>query len=135
MPCNRFNGVEAELLYSGHDIEFYLNAFTLLFSDSENAGYTEVVIGIADQKYTYPAERLAGGQRLLLPAEAQQLIIAALIDNASVELSAGRYQAILIPDNFASIYAKNFAPHTPLRLPNSLLEPRPDAPVVPEPEF
>ena len=69
MPCNPFNGVEAELLYSGTDVQFFLNAFTLQFSDSDSDGSTEVILDIEDQKYSFWAERLEGGSVCFYPTK------------------------------------------------------------------
>lgn len=81
---------------------FYLDAFTLLFP--LNAGdeeHTEVTFCIEDVTHTFLAERLLGGQRLLLPDEAMEVTMEALFENKTIEVTAGRYQATLIPDNFA----------------------------------
>lgn len=102
---NPFNGIEIELLSTGAETQLYLNVLALQFPHCpENENQTEVTICIDDMQYVVNAERFLGGQRLLLPEEAQQLIICALIENRPVDISAGRYQATIVPDNFLKIY-------------------------------
>lgn len=87
----RYNGTTA----------FYLNVFTLLFPINEgDEEHTDVTFCIEESTYTFTAERLLGGQRLLLPDEATQLALETLIENKTIEVTVGRYQTTLIPDNF-----------------------------------
>lgn len=105
--CSRFSGIEAELLCAGAEKHLYLNAFSLQFpkcADDEDT--TEVIVLINDIEYTFIAQRFEGGQRLLLPEIAQQLIIDALLEGHCIDLSTGHYRATLIPDNFVNVYNK-----------------------------
>lgn len=80
---------------------FYLNAFTLLFpTNADDEEHTTVIFCIEETTQTFLAERLLGGQRLLLPDEAMQLTMETLQENKTIEITVGRYQATLIPDNF-----------------------------------
>lgn len=100
-PCNTFNGLEAVFMRYNGTTAFYLNVFTLLFPINEgDEEHTDVTFCIEESTYTFTAERLLGGQRLLLPDEATQLALETLIENKTIEVTVGRYQTTLIPDNF-----------------------------------
>ena len=104
--CNTFSGLEAVLTSCNGSVEMHLNAFTLLFpyydSDEE---HSEVFVCIGTEKYSYVAGRLEGGQSLLLPEAAVQLITGALLESKCVDISVGRYQTTLIYQNFAKVYS------------------------------
>jgi hypothetical protein len=104
--CNTFNGMEAVLMSSNGTTHFYLNALTLLFPvyECDNA-HTEIKIVIEEENYCFIVDRLQGGQRLLLPEEAKQLIVDALLEFKCVEISTGRYQTTLIYENFQNVYS------------------------------
>ena len=103
--CNAFNGLEAELVCNNCDMQFYLNAKTLLLPCSCNdQNHTELKIVVCENEYKFMAERLLGGQRLLLPEDARQLIICSLLEGNDVEVTVGRYQAMLISEGFAKTY-------------------------------
>jgi len=108
--CSTFKGIEAEFLFCNQDAQLFLNIFSLEFPDYTDSGYFEVKLRIDDQEYCYWAERFEGGQKLLLCDDATQLVISTLLVNCSIELSAGRYQAKLIPENFAKIYYEVTSP-------------------------
>jgi hypothetical protein len=103
--ADTFSGLEAQIVCSGADIRFYLCAKTLqIHSINENLDFSEVCISTQTEQQSFLAERFEGGQRLLLPEEAHQMIFATLLANDPVEITVGRYQATLVPDNFACIY-------------------------------
>lgn len=107
LPANNtFNGLEAVLMSIDGDWHFYLHALTLLFpSIAADDEHTEVILTIEETTYAYTADRLQGGQCLLLPDEANQLIICSLLEKTEVLVTSGRYQATLTPENFAKTYA------------------------------
>ncbi len=102
-PCNYFNGLEAELLDCGGNVRLYLNARTLLFAASSDGTIT-LQLHFDDYDLEYQADVLEGCQRVLAPSEAQQTIISALLNNRAVDITIGRYQTTLTPDNFTCSY-------------------------------
>lgn len=106
-PCNGFNGLEAEFIFYGPYVQLYLNALSLqLPRSTTDENIVEVLISIGDNQYNFAAERLGGGQKLLMPEEAQNLIIAALLEGQEVIVSCGRYETTLIPCNFSTFFYK-----------------------------
>ena len=103
--CNTFNGLETVLMSSNGNVRLYLYAVTLLFPFYENDEcFCEVTLCVDEENYTFIADRLQGGQCLLLPKDAMQLLMDALLENKSVEVTTGRYQATLTPENFCNAY-------------------------------
>jgi hypothetical protein len=103
-PCNPFNGLEAVFISCSGDIRLYFNALTLLFPCYADEEHSEVFITIEEEHYCFIAERLLGGQTLLLPEEAMLLITLAFLEKKDVEVIAGRYTALLTHQNFEKIY-------------------------------
>ena len=80
-PCNTFSGLEIVFIACNRDIRLYCNTLTLLFPCLYNdEKHSEVFLTIEEEKYTFIAERLQGGQSLLMPEEAQLLIILSLLE-------------------------------------------------------
>lgn len=105
--CNPFSGMEAVVISSNGNIQFYLYALTLLFPAlSEDCEHAEVVVCIEDNEFSFVSDRLQGGQCIRLPEEARDLIICALLEQKNPEITVGRYQACLTHDNFFKVYAK-----------------------------
>jgi len=105
--CSTFNGLEAEILAIDGGLRFYLNALSLEFPVVEgNEDYTTVILFIGDQEHPFLADRFQGGQQLLLPEEAQNLIIETLLQKYEVDIKVGRYQTTLVPNNFYASYLK-----------------------------
>jgi len=104
---NTFNGLQGELLLIGTKLQLYLNALSLqipyLPNDEMHAGVT---IAIEDQEYYFIADRFEGGQKVLLSDDALQIIINALLEGYFIDISIGRYETTLSPDNFACVYYK-----------------------------
>ena len=104
--CNTFNGLEAIILSCNGNKHLYLNAYTLLLPFNPNdEAHTDTLFSIEEKDYSFTAERLQGGQCLLLPDEAMELVIDSLLENKSIEITVGRYFCTLIPDNFDKVYA------------------------------
>jgi len=102
---NAFNGIDAVFISCNGSVRLYFNALTFLFVPfDDNPECSQVTLKINDQAHTFIAERLEGGQSLLLSEESTQLIVEALLEQTSVDVTAGRYQTILIPDNFEKTY-------------------------------
>lgn len=106
-PCNPFYGIEAEILCNGDDTTFFLNALIMCFPPAETPdGKINVTLEIDENTFNFASERLEGGQRIMLPEEAKELIIASLLDGHLVTITVGRYQTTLILDNFENVYGK-----------------------------
>ena len=104
--CNTFNGLEAVLMSCNGNMHLYLNAFTLLFPfNGTDEDHTDVLFTIEEEKYCFTADRLQGGQSLLLPDVAMQLVIDSLLECKGVEISVGRYNTTLTSENFDKPYA------------------------------
>jgi len=99
-PCSTFSGIQIELIGVGCDRQLYLSVLCLQLSPSSSDNTVDVVITIEDQSYIVSAALLEGRQRILLPDEARDLIVYALLNNQEVTVSVGRYRQILIIDNF-----------------------------------
>lgn len=106
--CNAFNGLEAALLSCNGSVHLYLYVLTLLFPPSPDEDHCDVKITFNNETLIFTAERLQGGQSLLLPDEAMVLIMGALLDNTCVDIKVGRYETTLIPDNFQKTYSLLF---------------------------
>lgn len=105
--CSTFNGLEAEILSIESGLRFYLNALSLeLPMVDDDVDYTTVIISIGDQDYSFLADRFQGGQQLLLPEDAQNLIIETLLQKCEVDIRVGRYQTTLVPNHFYESYLK-----------------------------
>lgn len=103
--CNTFNGLEAALMSCNGSRRFYLYALTLLFPcNPGDEEHSEVSFSINEEGFQFSADRLQGGQCLLLPEEAMQLIVESLLEKKCVEINVGRYKTTLIPDNFHKVY-------------------------------
>lgn len=111
---NSFQGLELELVRGITSTRMYLNAFSLPFP-CDLEGKSEVSLFIEEQEYLFKAECFQGRQRLLLPQEITALIITALMNDSSIQISVGRYQATIISTRFAEFYRYFEAPGSPLR--------------------
>lgn len=103
--CNTFNGLEVTLISCNGSVRLYFNALTLMFPCIDgDESHTKVNLNIQGQPYSFIAERLEGGQSLLIPEEQMQLIVGALLEKQCVEIIVGRYQSTLIHTNFEKSY-------------------------------
>lgn len=85
----------------------YLGAYSLEFPSSrEDPCKTQVTVTIDDQPFVALADRLEGGQKLLMPSDATQSIITALLENRIVTIKAGRYLTEIITANFCELYGE-----------------------------
>lgn len=106
-PSDLFNGMEAELLCNGNDETLFFNVHILCFPPAKNPeGKIDVAVCIKGESFTFAAYRLEGGQRLMLPDEAKQIIVASLLEGFPVYVSVGRYEAKLVCNNFQKVYTE-----------------------------
>lgn len=103
--CNTFNGLEAEFMCSNGDMQLNLNIHTLQFPmDSDDGSHATVNVIINEDIFPYTANRLLGGQRIVMPQEACQQIIGALLEGNNVDITVGRYETTLLSEGFAKHY-------------------------------
>lgn len=103
-PCNRFSGIEAEIFATGCEQHLYLNALLMEFPCGPDPDHAIVAITVNGSTMDYVAERFEGGQRLKMPCEATQTVIAALRGGICVDIKVGRYEETLVPDHFEHVY-------------------------------
>lgn len=105
---DQYRGLELVLVHGSQGASMYLNACNSMLpcDPCEGADFdmTPVDLVIADQYVTLMAHRLKGGQRLLLPTEAVNLIVESLFAGCPVFLTVGCYQTEITPCNFPELY-------------------------------
>ena len=85
----------------------YVNTLLLPFPcDSHNLEKTQLHYLIDEIWYSTEADRLQGGQRLLMPEQSAQQIIEALLANKSIQMIVGRYDFTIISTSFCEHYLK-----------------------------
>lgn len=105
--CNRFCELEVEIIVDACATRTYLNALLLdLPFEEDNPSKTSVTINVEEQKFEFLADRFEGGQKILLPSEAQNLIIENLLQNKDMTIVVGRYVTEVTAKNFGKIYQK-----------------------------
>lgn len=105
-PQNSYTGLELELTRCNNDVRMYINVFSIPFTWNPCAPTTiELMVDIDGDCYSYQADCLQGGQRLLVPSEAANRIIDALVACKSVRIQAGRYSSEILCANFASLFS------------------------------
>lgn len=100
-------GLELEFIRTFSGQRAYINIFSLaLPRDINDPLKTQICISFGDNKYNFYADRLEGGQRLLLSKEAEELIISQLLECKPMTISTGRYRSVIIPRKFPEAYKK-----------------------------
>jgi|694.fasta_scaffold01000_17 hypothetical protein len=102
-------GLELELDYGVLGLQMYVNVFSLeVPSLPDDPTLANVNVEIDGEQRVFIAHLFLGGQRLLLPDEARDLILETLLSGAPVTLSTGRYRSIIPPANIQTLYKKLF---------------------------
>lgn len=108
---NRFSGIDIQILCTVNGTSVFLDIYTFEFPFQENDPLkTQVVIVANDVHYEFLADRLAGGQRLLLPCEGCSLILDLLTASTSFTISVGCYSETVLPTNFSKAFETRIAP-------------------------
>ena len=94
----------------GLSVEFILSCTEWGYINNCSFGFAEQTIPITlvidGVSYPFFGERLEGCQRVLIPPQATQLLIRALLDKYPIQLTAGPYQTLLQTHNFTHLYGK-----------------------------
>lgn len=102
---NNCSLISVEIIRSSAGTQMYLNAYSLAFSTADQDESKSIVkVFVNGEEHTFQAERLVGGQRLLLPDAATEIIISALMNSATVHISAGRYETDVVPNRFPALF-------------------------------
>jgi hypothetical protein len=97
---NSFSGIEVQLIKGNFGTIGYLNVC------SRELVSGELFFEITGKVYPFSGVVLQGGQRLLLPANATQLLIKALLSNETVRIKLESFQTTLWPANFQRQFKK-----------------------------
>jgi hypothetical protein len=102
---NEIIGIGVELLKGSFGTLGYLNVCSRQIPHlPETPNQSIVVFVIGDEKFPYKAERMEGGQKLLLPEDAKEKLIASLQDNKTVTIYLDGFMSTLEPSNFPKLY-------------------------------
>lgn len=107
LESDSFCLLEPELVADRCGQRLYLNVYTLEFPfEEDDPGKAEIVMTIDDQSYRFMTDRFSGGQRLLIPPDATELMIQSLLACQNVRIEIGRYSANLTSNNFYPSFTK-----------------------------
>jgi len=105
--ANELTGVGVELIKGSFGTLGYLNVVARQIPPlPDNPETAIVVFEIDDEKIPYKAERMKGGQRLLLPDEATEKLIATLKSNQTITIYLNGYMTKLEQSNFSKCLKK-----------------------------
>lgn len=96
-----FCQVELELVQSASGLRMYIDTFARPLSFGN---VYPITLTIEEEAQMYTAELLEGGQRLLLPDAARDAIIDAMLNEQSVQMTVGPYQAAIQPAKFRGYF-------------------------------
>jgi len=109
-PEHGLSSLELEFVRTASGTRLYLKISSLTFPHNKHdEKRTRVCISFGPHLYEFDALRLKGGQCLLLPFEAQLVIVSVLEKNQMLTISAGRYKSTMTFVNFSSTYRKLIA--------------------------
>lgn len=117
---DRSNGIDLEMLHTHQSLHFYLQVHSQTIPAYQgNPKEALVNITIGETKHALVAPRHEGGQRLLLPDSAHDIIITALKANQPIKIELEGYSASIDPAQFSEYF--NEMQHPSLfRLPTDL---------------
>lgn len=98
-PCQ---GVDVQIVCTTCEtlIYFDLNIFEFPFIENDPLKTEVLILTDENREYCFVADRLEGGQRLLLPAEAGSLILDLLSAGSSFTISIENYSETVLSTNF-----------------------------------
>lgn len=97
-----FRGLQFEITRTSSGIRAYISTLSLSFPKNPKV---EVVMEVGDKTTIILAERLEGGQRLLLTPPDTDIIIQNLLQGKTLTLSIGRYSSEIVPTGFRTAHA------------------------------
>ena len=101
------HGLDLEFLKTHDRLYVYLNVHSTpippLKTDPESSF---VYISVESEKHRFEAHRREGGQRLLLPDSAVELIISSLEQQHPITIHVAGYQSLIAPSEFSKQYQK-----------------------------
>lgn len=102
-----FRGLEVELISSHSGLRMYVNTYSRTFPANEE-GKCEITMSSSqiEPPKTFYADRLEGGQRLLLPPQATSWTIEQLLLGNTIKMTTGRYSTEVSPEEFNTFYPK-----------------------------
>lgn len=111
------NGLDLEFLKIQDTLYAYLNVHSvpippLKKGEGNGIQYSAVYITIGPEKHRFEAIRREGGQRLLLPNDAADLILSSLKKELPVGIAVSGYSSLVTPSDFAKQYKKIEKNHT-----------------------
>ena len=98
-----FTHLEFELAKTQSGVRAYINTFFSPIASTEDH-QVEVSVATETDKYCFFADILKGGQRLLLPDEARDMIIELLLNDETITIKVDRYQQRIPPTYFRKLY-------------------------------
>lgn len=103
--------MELELVRTVEGIRLYLNVFGLEIPATSCDGiFSSVFISFREYSYTFVADRLLGGQRLLIPKNVQDDIVNNLQEGQPVFIRVGHYQSDIYPEQFLKLFMQMVKP-------------------------
>lgn len=101
------NNLDLEIVKGFRGMKMYINVHSLSIpTNPENPDKVIVLATWDGTVMEIEADRLRGGQRLLLSTDAANKIIALLENNQTITLSVGRYHGEIVPTGFSENYQK-----------------------------
>ncbi len=105
-PCNLFREMRLEICRTCSGLKTYLSIFSLsLPQEASNPHKTSITLACDGLELTFLADRLEGGQRLLLPKEAEEALIRWMLEDHIVTITCGRFQTEVPPKDFLKLHA------------------------------
>jgi hypothetical protein len=99
--------MEIEFVATSEGLRLYLSVFGLQIPPAiHDCGHSEVTIDFGEYSYPFLAQRLVGGQKLLIPVEVQNDIINALQNGQCVTITVDRYRTRIPPDQFLKLFQR-----------------------------
>ncbi|MFZ0566054.1 MAG: hypothetical protein WAM28_07710 [Chlamydiales bacterium] len=104
-PANKFTGIELQFLRGQFGLQGYLNIYSRCIPLSDPSSNAAVfAIQINNQRYRYQGFCMEGEQRLLLPRQATDQIIEALLACQTVAIYLEGFSAEISPYKFQKLY-------------------------------
>lgn len=102
-----FSGLELSFLKGDFGIKGMIDVFSRSIPTiDQEQHFSSVWICIDGESYYFTAYRMEGGQRLLLPDEATDLLLYHLEAKKSITIQLENYSATFCPANFPRLYSR-----------------------------